>query len=240
MTCGNPFFDEDFVRRFVKRRLEEDSVNSCIDEPAILERVRRRSPCRVVELGCGAGALTSSLADICGEIAAVDQSPAMVNLAVSEVVKPNVRFFCSPFEDFNPGQNQEMVVSGMAMHLVEDLGSVCRLVYKWLQPGGSFVFTQRHPIRTANPTGDDAAQFKPSWTVSSYFEVGQRRYSWLGYDVPYIHRTLADIVSAVIGAGFVLLEVDEPRPQHHLDTERANENRSSPSVLLVHCAKPQN
>jgi hypothetical protein len=131
-----------------------------------------------------------------------------------------------------------MVVSGMAMHLVTDLDHVSRLVFSWLKPGGSFLFTQRHPIRTANPEGDETETMPPSWAVSSYFQVGRRTYQWLGSEVEYYHRTISDIVSAVTGAGFELVEVDEPVPVCHEETKRTMENRSSPAVLLVHGTKP--
>lgn len=238
MTSDDPFLDETFVTRFNKRRQEEDSVNACVDEPAIVERVRALTPRHLVELGCGTGGLTSALADHCQEVLSVDQSPAMVAHAKSQVTATNVRFVCSSFEDFEPEMTPDVVVSGMAMHLVADLPRLCGLVHGWLEPGGAFIFTQRHPIRTANPTGDEVAEMQPSWTVSSYFDEGSRKYSWLGYDVRYFHRTVSEIVSSVIGAGLVLREVAEPQPSDHFNSERGKENQSSPSLLLISCKKP--
>ena len=239
MTSVDPFLDEAFVRRFNRRRHEEDSVNACVDEPAIVERVKALAPRRLVELGCGTGGLTSGLAKHCLEVLSVDQSHAMIERANSEISAGNVQLICSSFEEFQPEFTPDAVVSGMAMHLVADLDRLCGLVYGWLEPGGAFVFSQRHPIRTANPIGDEEAKIRPSWTVSGYFDVGERTYNWLGYDVRYYHRTVSEIVASVIGAGFDLQEVAEPKPSDHLDTERGAENLSSPSVLLIRCRKPE-
>lgn len=238
MASGDPFLDETFVRRFNRRRHEEDSVNACIDEPAIVDRVRALAPHHIVELGCGTGGLTSELANLCSNVVSVDQSPAMITQASSEVTEAKVNLVCKSFEDFKPADTPDVVVSGMAMHLVADLSKLCRLVYDWLEPGGVFLFSQRHPIRTANPTGDEDAALQPSWTVSDYFDVGSKTYRWLGYDVRYYHRTISEIISTVIDAGFVLLEAAEPQTVEHLHTDRAMENRNSPSVLLVCCKKP--
>lgn len=239
MTAAiDPFLDKTFVGRFNRRRHEDDSVNTCVDEPAIFERVRALAPQSIVELGCGTGGLTSVLAAHSPQVLSVDQSPAMVEHAKSEINATNVQFVCSRFEEFVPPTKPDAVVSGMAMHLVADLSSLCRLVYGWLQPGGTFIFSQRHPIRTANARGDELSRFKPSWTVSEYFEVGERTYQWLGYDVAYYHRTVSDIVTGVIDAGFRLDEMAEPMPFDHHHTDRGAENCSSPSVLLIRCSKP--
>lgn len=239
MTAAiDPFLDETFVGRFNRRRHEDDSVNTCVDEPAIVDRVRALAPQSIVELGCGTGGLTSVLAAHSPQVLSVDQSPAMIEHASSQVNATNVRFVCSRFEEFVPPTKPDAVVSGMAMHLVADLSSLCRLVYGWLEPGGTFIFSQRHPIRTANAHGDELSRIKPSWTVSEYFEVGARTYQWLGYDVGYYHRTVSDIVASVIDAGFRLNEIAEPMPFDHRHTDRGAENCSSPSVLLIRCWKP--
>jgi 16S rRNA A1518/A1519 N6-dimethyltransferase RsmA/KsgA/DIM1 with predicted DNA glycosylase/AP lyase activity len=70
----DPFEDPKFVERFNSRRLEQDSVNACIDEPAILERIRSFSPSSVLEFGCATGMLTSSLLEYCERVVAVDRS----------------------------------------------------------------------------------------------------------------------------------------------------------------------
>jgi len=237
-TAIDPFLDETFVGRFNRRRHEDDSVNTCVDEPAIVERIRALAPQRVVELGCGTAGLTLVLAAHSPQVLSVDQSPAMIEHAKSEINATNVQFVCSRFEDFVPPTQPDVVVSGMAMHLVEDLSRLCRLVYGWLEPGGTFIFSQRHPIRTANARGDEMSWNKPSWTVSGYFDVGARTYEWLGYDVGYYHRTVSDIVTCVIDAGFRLDEIAEPMPVDHHHSDRGVENCSSPSVLLLRCSKP--
>jgi len=238
MMSSDPFGDEVFVSRFNRRRLEEDSVNSCVDEPAIVERFRLLAPQNAVELGCGTGGLTSVLAHHCQSLSSVDRSPVMIDMARAQVSATNVQFICSSFESFVPSMSVDVAVSGMAMHLVADLHELCTSIYRWLKPGGTFIFSQRHPLRTANPLGADVSTEKPSWKVSNYFDVGERTYNWLGYDVRYYHRTLAEIVASVVGAGFEIREIVEPQPVNHHHTDRGVENRSSPAVLLLICRKP--
>lgn len=238
MMSSDPFRDEVFVKRFNRRRHEEDSVNACVDEPAIVARFKLLAPHNAVELGCGTGGLTAVLAHHCQSLSSVDQSPAMIDMARAQVAATNVDFICSSFEKFVPCMEADVVVSGMAMHLVADLSELCNAIYSWLKPGGAFIFSQRHPIRTANPLGADPSTGNPSWKVSSYFDVGERTYNWLGYDVSYHHRTLSEIVASVVGVGFELREIAEPLPVDHHHTDRGAENHSSPAVLLIVCKKP--
>lgn len=43
----------------------------------------------------------------------------------------------------------DVVVAGLVLHYVRDLGPVLRQVARWLKPGGIFVFSTEHPINTS-------------------------------------------------------------------------------------------
>lgn len=182
--------------------------------------------------------MTSSLAALSEHVTALDRSEVMVARARDQVLAGNVNFICTPFEDFRPSEAFDYAVSGMTMHLIEDFRSLAQSIHGWLKPGGHFLFTQRHPLRTANPTGETLNGDTAAWTVSAYFHCGKRRYNWLGQEISYFHRTMSDIFATVIEAGFTIREVAEPTPEHIERTARIDENMSVPAVLLVLCQKP--
>lgn len=233
----DPFEDPEFVQRFDSRRLQHDSVNACVDEPAILERLRLISPHAALEFGCATGMLTSRLLECCESVVAVDRSAHMIEQAKSRVVDHRVSFLCADFQDFRAPHLFDVVVSGMAMHLVPDLSEVVATAYSCLRDGGKFIFTQRHPIRTANPKGEQTLDGKASWSVSDYFSSGRRDYDWLGTPVNCYHRSIEQIVSECRHVGFRIEEVAEPQPQTDTKSARVTENFSSPSVLLIHATK---
>lgn len=238
MTIVNdPFSDGDFVDRFMQRRDEEDSVNLSVDEPAILGLVRKLRPSRAMELGCATGALTASLAELCGSVTAVDGSDAMLERAKAYCLAKNVTFVKSRFEDLRPTGDFDLVVSSMSLHLVEDFSTIASLVFGCLAPGGRFIFSQRHPIRTAHPTGEIAVGDRSGWVVLDYFDVGRRSYNWLGYEVTYFLRTVSDLITGLISAGFTLRGLTEPTPTYSELTKRTVENLNSPSVLLIEAEK---
>lgn len=233
----DPFSDQSFVERFISRRREYDSVNSCVDEPAILRHVSAITPKTALELGCANGALTAHLARYSGNITAVDRSKIMIDIAISENKNQNVEFICSSFEDLYHNNLFDLVVSGMTMHLIKDFRLISRLSFEWLNQGGYFLFSQRHPIRTAFPSGEGKIMNKHSWSVLDYFDSGYRSYTWLGRKVECYHRSISEITEALISSGFSIADISEPTPQLIFNTERASENRSVPSTILFLCKK---
>ena len=139
--------------------------------------------------------------------------------------------------DFVPDRQFDAVVSGMMMHLVEDFGKVAQSAHRTLDAGGSFLFSQRHPLRTSNPCGDNKSLNSPSWAVSDYFRTGRRDYEWLDTSVMCFHRSIEEILGTLLNLGFSVVEVAEPQPAMPLASRRISENLSSPSVLLVHVRK---
>ncbi len=77
----------------------------------------------VLEIGCGTGQLTRRLAGRGLDITAIDIGPAMVAGAKRNVADPKVAFQVSSFEDFQPSQVFDLIVSATAFHWVDpDLG----------------------------------------------------------------------------------------------------------------------
>jgi SAM-dependent methyltransferase len=126
-----------------------------------------------------------------------------------EIDHPAVTFIRGYAEDVNfPAGSVDVVVSSLALHYVEDLDAVFARVRTWLAPSAVLVFSIEHPVITASPDG----QTEDGWLLREYFRRGRRDTSWFLDGVVKYHRTVGDVVTALLRAGFRLDALLEPEP----------------------------
>lgn len=96
---------------------------------------------RVLDLGCGDGALTVQLAELLpqGEVVGIDASQGMINAALPKV-RPNVRFLLMDINDLDFGDEFDVVLSNAALHWVKDHGRLLNNVSRALHSGGYLRF----------------------------------------------------------------------------------------------------
>jgi len=104
----------------------------------LLARVRAAAPRVVVDLGCGEGALTASLAQRwpTARIIGIDRSPEMLDAAAAHAVPGRVGFAAGDVRDWQPSEPVDVLVSNAVLHWVPGHE---RLLTRWagqLAPGG--------------------------------------------------------------------------------------------------------
>jgi trans-aconitate 2-methyltransferase len=106
----------------------------------LLARIRQLRPSRVVDLGCGTGALTEVLADLWPEaqITGIDRSPEMLTQA-EPLVRPKLSFEHRDIESFRP-TGEDLLISNAALHWIPDHESLLLRFAKALPPGGTIAF----------------------------------------------------------------------------------------------------
>jgi SAM-dependent methyltransferase len=104
----------------------------------------------VLELGCGAGVLSSELLGRGARVTALDISPRMVELARRRA--PEAQFLVAPAEDTGlPDESFDRVVAKWVLHHV-DVPAAAHEVRRLLRPGGRAVFFEnqdRNPVLRA-------------------------------------------------------------------------------------------
>ena len=198
---------------------------------------------RLLDLGCGYGwhciyALEHGAAAVTG----VDISEKMLAVAREKTGSGDARYICAAMEDVDfPDAAFDVALSSLALHYVADFGGIAEKVYRWLAPGGEFVFSIEHPIFTAYGSQDwhrDAEGNILHFPVDNYFFEGAREAVFLGERVTKYHHTLTTILDGLLTRGFQLRRVVEPQPpERMLDMEGMRDELRRPMMLLVAAQK---
>lgn len=147
-----------------------------------------------------------------------------------------------PIEDIEFADSQfDVVISSLAFHYIESFEAICRKVHAVLKPGGSFIFLVEHPIFTARSEQDwymDAQGNRLYWPVDHYQSEGRRDTKFLTENVIKYHRTISTYFNDLIGAGFIIKAVKEPKPSNEMkdDPWMKDEDRR-PMFLMISADK---
>jgi trans-aconitate methyltransferase len=102
---------------------------------AVLELLSPRAGERILDLGCGDGALVPKLSQVGADVVGVDSSEEMVRAARERGVDARVM----RAEQLEFEQEFDAVFSNAALHWMRDQGAVLAGVRRALRPGGRFV-----------------------------------------------------------------------------------------------------
>jgi trans-aconitate 2-methyltransferase len=104
----------------------------------LLSRVHAEAPATVVDLGCGEGTMTATLADRWpgARVTGVDSSPEMLAAAASSAIPDRVEFTAADVRDWTPDGPVDVVVSNAVLHWVPGHESLLARWAGWLRPGG--------------------------------------------------------------------------------------------------------
>jgi trans-aconitate 2-methyltransferase len=105
----------------------------------LLARVQVESPGVVVDMGCGEGALTASLARRwpTARVTGVDSSPEMLAAAAAHAEPGRVEFAAGDVQDWRPDGPVDVVVSNAVLHWVPGHDELLTRWAGWLTPGGA-------------------------------------------------------------------------------------------------------
>ena len=140
---------------------------------------------RVLDLGCGYGwhcgyAAGHGAAYVLG----TDLSERMLETARIKNSAPAIQYRRSAMEDLAfPEGSFDVVLSSLALHYVRDYEPLVENIFRWLTPGGAFVFSAEHPVFTAY--GSQDWYYGPGgeilhFPVDNYYYEGERDAVFLG------------------------------------------------------------
>jgi len=194
---------------------------------------------RVLDLGCGYGWHCRYAQEMgAAQVLGIDLSRRMLEEAQRRNPGSAINYRVCGIEDYEYPENRwDCVISNLALHYIEDIRGVFRLVHRTLTPEGVFLFNIEHPVFTAG-VGQDwvyGADGSPLyWPVDEYFRPGARETHFLGSNVTKQHHTLTQILMGLLESGFELNAVEEAEPpQEMLHLPGMSDELRRPMMLLV-------
>ena len=214
----------------------DDGVfNSLYERPAMLSMLGDVAGMRVLDVGCGAGQLSSELVARGAAVTGIDVSAAMVEIArgrLGDAAEFVVGDLSEPLPF--PSGAFDLAVASLVLHYLEDWTPVLSEIRRVLTAAGSLSFSTHHPTM-------DWKLFSPE----DYFAKKQSTETWIKggrpFEVTTWRRPLAEISRHVHEAGLAIELIDEPMPVAALaETDPATNERlrTRPHFLFVR-AVPQ-
>jgi SAM-dependent methyltransferase len=214
---------------------ERNAWNAHYERPAMLRLAEPVAGLRVLDAGCGAGALSEALVERGAEVTGIDSSRALLDLArrrlgeraafqAGDLAEP------LPFAD----GSFDLVVASLVMHYLRDWEPALREFHRLLVAGGRLVISTHHPFMDHRLAGGDdyfaTYDFSETWRRGEH-EVRMR----------FWHRPLRAMTRALAAAGFTLDAVDEPDPSavvRELDPRAWRSLTTEPRYIFFAVSRP--
>jgi len=187
---------------------DNNLANAYYERPAMLALAGDVAGRRILDAGCGSGALFAALRDRSAIVTGIDKSAAMVDLArrrlgadadlrVAELGSP-LPFPDDAFDD---------VTASLVLHYLEDWGPALAELRRVLRPGGRLIVSVNHPF--AENLWHRKAHLKPDYFATYNYVV-----EWTADDqtalLRFWTRPLHAMTDAFTAAGFQISVISEP------------------------------
>jgi 2-polyprenyl-3-methyl-5-hydroxy-6-metoxy-1,4-benzoquinol methylase len=195
---------------------------------------------RVLDLGCGAGAGSVTLARRGARVIAVESSTARLAQARhhADIADVKVEFHHSDLADlaFIRADSIELVVAVYSLSGVQDLGRVFRQLHRIMKPEAALVMSLPHPFSMMLEMDADEQQ-TPFLTRTAWSEHPLAWRSGGDEGVTHVHQ-ISEVFTTLIRSNFRVDAVVEPAPE----TERRSIHSSPmadwvPSTVIVRARK---
>jgi SAM-dependent methyltransferase len=209
---------------------EVNIANAGYERPATIVLLGDVGGKDVLEIGCGAGALTEWLVVHGARVVAFDVSPVMAGLT-RERVGARARVEVHDLHDGLPqvaDGSKDVVVASLVLHYLEHWDGILAEWRRVLRDDGVAVFSTHHPAW--------------DWQIHSpddYFAKLQVTERWERagrlFDVSFWRRPLREMTRAISRAGFAIELLDEPSPAPEgaeIDPEGYEAARTRPFFLF--------
>ncbi|OBW50836.1 SAM-dependent methyltransferase [Bacillus cereus] len=124
----------------------------------------------------------------------------------------------------------DIVYSIYALNWTSDLRKTLELIYSYVKPGGSFIFSWEHPVYSNLQYGTEEVAIK-----SSYHEetpITFETFKGENVQATLYKRKISTYINELNRAGFKIERIEEPEPSSSLDGELAE-----PSTFIIKARK---
>lgn len=208
-------------------RLGADVYRDRVNTPAFLASLPSVDGLAGLDIGCGEGHNTRLLAARGARMTGVDISTTFVRHAAA-VPEPAIPYAAGSAEELPFASGRfDFATAFMSLMDVPNPDAALQEAFRILKPGGFLQFSITHPCFNLphRRLRRDEAGLAYAVEIGGYFDgAGGRIERWLfqsapaeakeglaPFEIPLFHRPLSDWLNALIGVGFVLEFLGEPR-----------------------------
>lgn len=238
--------DESFFNNYIDLRNAENNYNDLIEQPIVFELLGNIKGKRVMDIGCGYGAMTIKIArNGADKVLGIDVSEKMIEKGIRENAHANITYKVLSAEELCfIDEKFDVIVSCLAIHYIENFEKLFADVYNLLNATGELIFSMEHPMYTASKFSqqwitDPNSNIATGFVTDHYGEEGVRNIDWLGKNITKYHHKVDTIFNALISAGFVFEKIIEPSPSKELieRVPKTVHELHRPAYLIVKCRK---
>ncbi len=244
MNKDNVYNDEQIFKEYLKYRNDEDSPHSIEVKPIIVDLVGNVKGKKVLDIGCGAGDLALCLSQKeAKNVVGIDISDRSITYANLNNKRDNIEYRVMNICDLDKLESKyDIVISDMVFNYISDFKVVMKNINNLLEDNGTVVFSQIHPFSTAPLNGrvwSKDEEGNDFFHLSDYGKIGARETSYFGGKLEIFHRTFADVINAIIEAGFEIVKFIEPTPSKEIIGKLPDRIKEihKPSFLIVKLIK---
>jgi len=133
----------------------------------LVAQVHHPDPRNIVDLGCGNGPLTRSLADRwpAARVVGIDSSPEMLVAAAGCAIPGRLDFIQGLIEDWSPTEPVDVIISNAALHWVPDHPALLPRLCAALAPGGVLAVQMPTRFTTSSQRAIEETVADPRWSA---------------------------------------------------------------------------
>jgi SAM-dependent methyltransferase len=190
---------------------------------------------KILCLGCGTGEECQYIMENYNPeyILGVDNSKGLIDFAKENSEKSEIEFRVLDLKDLEDLAVEfrgsfDLVYSSLALHYVEDWEKMLTSIHKLLALKGNLVFSTHHPLKWGGQT--TKSKTEKSFLTGYKKEIENGRTvkteiygDYLGermvqdkllgaIEIEYFHQPISSIFRKLIASGFIVNDIDEPKP----------------------------
>jgi SAM-dependent methyltransferase len=214
---------------------EANAFNALYERPAMLALLGEIGGKRVLDAGCGAGALAEAMVAGGAAVTGLELSRPMAELArarLGDRATVHVGDLARPLAMFADG-SFDLVAASLVLHYLEHWEPTLREFARVLVPGGAVALSTHHPTMDWRVAG--GSYFETRWITETWRKGGQEA------TVSFWRRPLTAMVGAFRAAGLIVDDLVEPMPVDECARRFPDDYATlttSPRFLFLRLGKP--
>ena len=208
---------------------------------SFFQDVAPSDPGLALDIGCGEGRVTRSLAERSETVVGIDSSPTLVRDAAAADAASTYLVTDATALPFK-NRSFDTVVAYNSLMDLNDMPAGVAEAARVLKVGGRFCVCVLHPLRDAGAF--DTEELDSPFVISDYFESRryEERFERNGLDMTFTswRYPISSYTEAFERAGLLIERLREPLPDPHTTTRRPDWKRSGriPLFLFIRALKP--